>query len=126
MTRRRWAPGRGWTRTLDCGDLAVWMRPNRDGISIAVYTGSGFGRLEREAEVWIVDCPAGTLLPHEVMDKPHRVRWVLDTPSDDVEYGALSVERRRVPRSHRGHRRLNPRRRVWVWPLPRRIRAVCG
>lgn len=118
----RWSPpGDGWLRVIDCGNLAAWMRPEHDGLSIAVYTGDGFGHLADtdRAETWIVRVPSSSVIPYQVMDKPHRIRWVLT--SEYPEYSAMSVEREQVPRSHAGHRRLNANRRIWEWPLPDKI-----
>jgi hypothetical protein len=122
---RRWAPpGTGWIRTADYGDLATWMRPETHGLTVAVYSGDGFGhRTDGRAETWIVNVPPASWIPGEVMDKPHRIRWVLANHGDP-HCGALRIIRRVVPPSHRGHRRLNRHRMVWRDPLPRRIRAA--
>lgn len=123
---RRWhPPGRGWIRTLDYGDLAVWMRPEPAGVGIAVYTGDGFGHLRPGvAETWVAHVDHTSPLPSVVMDKPHRIRWAIDPANGPEYYVASSVHRRPVDACHRGHRRLSQRRRVWRWPLPRPIRAA--
>lgn len=122
---RRWHPaGRGWIRTLDYGNLAIWMRPEADGLSIAVYAGGGFGHLPPHvAETWIVRVGRHSAIPHLIMDKPHRIRWTLDH-SGDHTHGAVHIHRTQRPASHRGHRRLNPRRDLWRWPLPLPIRRA--
>lgn len=115
---KRWSPGKGWRRIADAGDLAVWMRGTDDGVRIAVYTGDGFGhRTDGRAEVWIVETAPGSDLPYQVIDKPRRVRWVMDGSSLDRLVDALVV-----PRSHAGHRRLRRSYRIWRRDLPRKLR----
>lgn len=115
---RRWAPGKGWTRMVDVGDLAIWMRRADDCLRVAVYTCDGFGhRTDGRAEAWMVEAMPGSELPYQVLDKPHRIRWVMDMTNHDQLIDALVV-----PRSHAGHRRLRRRRHIWCTRLPRGLR----
>lgn len=115
---RRWAPGRGWTRLIDTGGTAVWMRRVDDCLHVAVYTCDGFGhRRDERAEAWVVEAMPGSELPYQVLDKPHRIRWVMDMANHDHLVEALVV-----PRLHARHRRLRRRRHIWRTRLPRSLR----
>jgi hypothetical protein len=125
---RRWQPdGTGWITTYDYGSTAVWMRPVSGGrVEIALYSvhlPPGLG--PDTAEVWVVRVPVGSWLPGEVMDKPWRIRWAVEVSQGDEFAGEVLLRRVVVP-SHAGHRRLNANRRVWRWPLPRKIRRALG
>jgi hypothetical protein len=98
------------------------MRPEmRGGVTVALYAADYF-RGPDDADVFMVRVPRGSWLPGEVMDKPHRIRWAFRDGVDDVFAGELLVHLR-MRASHAGHRR-NAIRRVYRWPLPRRIRAA--
>jgi hypothetical protein len=126
---RRWhPPGTGWVRTFDAGRVAVWMRPPLvGGLDIAAYIESSYdpwgyvAALGRYAEAWVVWVPRESWLPYEVMDKPHRIGWSL---TSHERFAGTVLSRTVLPASHRGHRRMNSNRRVYRWPLPRRILAA--
>lgn len=125
LRTRRWIPkGAGHIAVIDQGDLAVWMRPEKPGgVTISVYFGRGIEWDSVRAEVWTVRVPAGSWLPAEVIDKIHRIRWCLDA-GEDSGFQALAIERRTLPASHRGHRRLAYRRHIDRWP--RKLQAATG
>lgn len=82
MRNRRWKPkSKGWIRTFDRGSLVIWMKPEIDGVSIALYNGEysftcEMGRTENYneslAEVWLIRVPKNSDVPYMIMDKPHR------------------------------------------------------
>lgn len=105
-------------RVIDTGRLAVWMRPEpAGGVTISLYAAEYF---DDGAEVWIVRVPRGSRIPYEVIDKPHRIRWVMHAEPGSGFEGEV-LEHRTVGPSHHGHRRLASRRHLWRWPLPPRI-----
>lgn len=105
------------------------MRPAADcGVEVTVYTGDGFGHYDptgwdydgpARAEVWRVWCPPGSWLPYSIADKVHRIRHAMDMTNQNVV-----LDRFTLPPSHKGHRRLNYNRYVWVWPLPKKIQRA--
>lgn len=126
MSRRnkRWHPkGGGWVRTLDYGRTAAWMKKHPEGgLLVAVYDSIGFGAFYEEGigEVWIVHCWPGSWLPRHIQDKPHRVRWALDSENNE-EY---VVHRFPVVDNSKRHPRNNWNRYINMWPLPRKLVAA--
>jgi hypothetical protein len=130
----RWSPGDSdWIRVLDYGNAAVWVLPEQDGATIAVYLSGGYVNDDNRAEIWTVRVRRGSTLLDTIMDKVHRVRWVRDQGSSDGSgvvsslcggFNVVSWDCREAPASHRGHPRENWNRRIWLDPLPRRVREA--
>lgn len=130
----RWGPGGPeWIRVLDYGSAAAWVRPEDDGVSIAVYLGE-YQRLG-EAEIWVVRVLRGSSLLDTIMDKVHRIRWVSHNGRGDVsgvvagiceDFRVIQWERHIEPASHQGHRRMRYKLHLRLDPLPRKIREAIG
>jgi hypothetical protein len=132
---KRWSPGDGdWVRVLDRGCTAVWVRPETDGATIAVYLGDYYDT--GVADIWQVRVLRGSDLLDTVMDKPHRVHWVADrgdwdpsgvVPSLCEGFKVVEFDHQRVPSSHYGHPRCNYNRSIWLGdPLPRKVHEAVG
>lgn len=120
MAHRWHPPGKGWITTWDYGRLAVWMRPEPEGgVSIALYASEYFNE---NTEVWIMRVPRGSWLPYEVMDKPHRIRWGVNSQWPHVA-GELLLHKQ-IPPSHSGHRRTRRNTRIYRRRLPRKLRQA--
>lgn len=79
MTRaRRWSPGEGFIKLQEYGSLAVWMKPLEDGALLAAYLPGSYVAEEGHHEQWIIELPRGTDFHWEILDKPWRIRWLLD------------------------------------------------
>lgn len=115
--------------------MAVWMKPLRDGALLAVYRPHWGGWEEDLAEHWIVQLPRGTDFHWDVLDKTHRIRWLLGAagvyPSvgsvlwkvkilkfevRGVSHTGRKQQRRRMwGQWHRGHKHMWTKRRVRPW-----------
>lgn len=131
MRVRRWHPrGKGWIRTLDYGRTAAWMRPHPEGgLEVCVYDSCGFGSFWEDGvgEVWIVHCLPGSWLPKHIQDKPHRVRWALDSENGhEIVTARYSIHNGRFPAGvvKRRHRREHFKHYYHRWPLPRKLVAA--
>lgn len=133
---RRWSPGNpSWIRTMDFGDIIVWMKPARmSGVLVKAYFGVGaWGDLVGRAEVIYAWYPRGSDMPWQIMDKPHRMSSMTNTAEEYVDnewdYGII-IKRFEVPQTHFGHRRFrngrNHRRFIHRYPMPRAILAALG
>lgn len=119
MTNRRWSPGKGWLRVLDTGTVAAWMRPEDDGVSIAVY---GHDYFDSDTRIYVARVPRGSYLPWEVVDKPHRIRWGVN--SNDPLWRATEFSWWLTAPPQRRHRRTPSRRWIWNGDLPPKIRRA--
>lgn len=87
MTRaRRWSPGKGWVKIQEWDGTAVWMKALPDGALLASYQYSA--EHDGKMEKWILELPRGSDFHWTILDKPRRIRWVLDDhePGDGI-YG---------------------------------------
>lgn len=131
MARRYHPRGKGWTRVVDYGDCVGWLRPNPDGPGVqAVLYGpaSWIGRDDQKSRDMLVYEVTEASYPwfviDEVFNKPSRFHRLLVEDWDNPFYedgeprpanrNQIVWSVRRMPASHHGHRRLNPRRRVWM------------
>jgi hypothetical protein len=91
---------------------SLWQRDNRDGtVTYAVVVPPKMrpgwdGKPWRDDELWLVVVPADTFAMWTILDKPHRVTWILDrvgVERDDEtaeEYDTLGFGRSTI--LHRG------------------------
>jgi hypothetical protein len=104
----------------------MWLRREPDkSITAVVYVGYGDGA--RYQGIWTLSCKPGAPILRSIIDKPHRVAWVLDEP-DDPWFGACLMGWRSVPggpvrrrpktRGRKSSRRVHSP----VWLLPRKFR----
>jgi hypothetical protein len=78
MKNRRWSPGVGFIKLYDRGEHAIWVRPLDDGVLLAQYL-PGCDRAGVEHfEKWIIEIPRGGDFMWTVLDKPHRIGWLLN------------------------------------------------
>lgn len=116
--QRRFHPdGPGWVRITDKGSCVGWMRPNPDGLGVqAVLYGPAdwIGRGTYGSRDWLVYEVTEVAWPwfviDEMINKPSRFHW-LTTVQEDSEI-VWSVRTMRP--NHRGHRRLNAKRNIYL------------
>lgn len=131
MSRRFHPDGKGWIRVVDYGDCAAWLRPSQDGLGVEAVIYMPNWNLEGSArpwEVWEAYEPTPVRHLDEIFNKIHRLRHFADPdfgndtwadgeprdPADVAHDRAVTWSARRVPASHRGHRRLNRKRRIYL------------
>lgn len=150
---KRWSPGKGFVKLQEYGSVAVWMKALKDGALLAAYRPCWREGQEHLVEKWIIQLPRGTDFHWDILDKTHRIRWLLHDKKPEpgstlwnvkiLKYevaGASHVERRAQPcrRSWgswtRGDKHFRTWRRVRPWEgrwgieyrgtLPRKIAAA--
>lgn len=133
----RWHPAarrsgkRGWSRIIDTGSLAVWMRPeSRGGVTIALYAANYFDD-SGHAHIWLVQVPRCSDLPFEIVDKPRRIKWAnadeechCDHSHDFCTHATWIITWLTQSSHGRHNRRLNWNRHIWKTRLPRKVLAA--
>jgi hypothetical protein len=135
MTRaRRWSPGKGFIKINEWGAVATWMKPLPHGALLALYL-PRWQEEGRLVEHWMLYLPRGCDFHWDILDKPWRIRWLLDA-DEEVRPGSLLwgvkilLHETRRP-SH--HRVREQHRRMWgcwhrgyrhTWPNRRRGRNL--
>lgn len=76
MRAKRWSPGKGWIKITERGDLAIWVKPDRDGLFLAAYLPMWEEGHEHLVEHWIIRMPRGCDFLYDILDKPWRIRWL--------------------------------------------------
>jgi hypothetical protein len=103
-------------------------RDDADTVTMVVYLDSKWE--DQYSGIWTVEAEPGASILYNVVDKPHRVSWLLHEDPDDRHLGGRLIShrplppaaRRRRPAGRSGRRR---RRRVHVgagYLLPRKFR----
>lgn len=125
---RRWRPkGQGFRCIFDSGTAAMWLR-REDNASLTCVVYLDWDWPDRDG-IWTLRCDPGAWMLYDVIDKPHRVGWILT--GDSASLGAELLSRVPVPsgperRSPRIRGRRHGRRRIQQspqgWLLPRKYR----
>lgn len=132
MGSRRFHPnGKGWIRVVDYGNCAGWLRPNPDGPGVqAVLYGPAdwVGRepygTRHQLVYEVTEAVAPWFVIDELFNKPGRFHWLATEEWTRSTYGdgtpkpaardQILWSARVMPVSHQGHRRLNPKRKVYL------------
>lgn len=147
MARRRQhrshPDGKGWIRVYDVGDCVGWLRPNPggEGVQAVLYgPASWIGRESYDSPFWLVYEVTEASYPWFVIDelfnKPGRFHWLTQEEWENPFYedgdpkspnrAKITWSVRRILPNHRGHRRLNRKRKVYLGRTSSMTRAQWG
>lgn len=112
---KRWSPGKGFIKLAEYGTHAIWMKPLKDGALLAAYIPGWDAVGVEHQEKWIIQLPRGSDFHWTILDKMHRIRWLLNDKPIEVGGTLWNVRVLKYERGNPSHKAIRTQlcRRMW-------------